>query len=251
MCEINWTILLEYFKVFFSWPPVLALFLYWFVRRFTSQISELIGKIRGVRLPGGSEVLLSEAERQQETAIPPHIELPGSNTKVQEVGIGHANLTAPMGTLNAHGTSASNDTYSDRAKGLFPDVDPASVVEWMRINPGPAFDDYIDKIFQLHCERTFGIIFGTQVHVLELLNESNQTQPSSSASLVPMYERHIELTGKSDRSLYDFLGFLTVRGLLRNVGTLEGPLYEITQAGKEFLDHIKRYYPLHWNSKAF
>jgi hypothetical protein len=251
MCEINWTIMLEYFKVFFSWPPVLALFLFWFVRRFTIQISGLISKIKGVKLPGGSEVLLSEAERQQETAKPPNIELPGSTKNIQEIKTANTDLIAHSPTLDAHATSDANETYSDRAKGLFPDVDPAPVVAWMGRNPGPAFDDYIDKIFQLHCERTFGIIFGTQVQVLEVLGESNQTQPIPSASLVPMYERHIELTGKSDRSLNDFVGFLTVRGLLLNVGTLEGPLYEITQAGKEFLDHIKRYYPLHWSSRAF
>lgn len=250
MWGIDWAMSLEYLKVIFSWPPVLALFLYWFVRRFTEQISDLIGKIKGFKLPGGSEVMLAEKEQQQENALPPRIDFPGPSDQ-QEIGKGHVDLSIPSPTLEAHDGPPINVAHFERAKGLYPTVDPVPVAKWMHENPGPAFEDYVDKVFQLHCERTFNIIFGTQVQVLEFLGNPTLTSPSPSATLVPLYERHTALTGRSERTLSEFLGFLVVRGLVENVGTVEGPLYRITQAGREFLQHIKQYYPLQWNSKYF
>ncbi len=253
MCEIDWAMLLEYIKVLFSWPPVIAILLFWFTHKFSQQISDLLTKIRGVKLPGGSELVLSETERLQEKATSPSIVFPESSSTPPPEGVGttRADISLPSPSLEASGGPSIDFNFSKRAKGLFPNVDIPHVVKWMHQNPGPAFDDYIDKIFQLHCERTFGIIFGTQVDVLELLAGIPKNSPTTGAALFPIYERHITLTGKSERSLHDFLGFLSVRGLIENTGSLEGPLYQITQGGREFLTHIKQYYPGFWSSKAY
>lgn len=250
MCEVDWAMLLEYLKVLFSWPPVLAVLLYWFIKRFTEQISALISKIKGFKLPGGSEVTLSEIEQQQEIALPPTLDFPGLGIPV-ETSNGHADLLAPNATMEAQGGPSIDFSYMARTQALYPNVDPDAAVRWMHHNPGPALDDYIDKTFQLHCERTFNIIFGTQVLVLVFLDNPALTSASPAADLVSLYERHLELTSGSGRSLNDFLEFLVIRSLVVNIGPPEGPLYLITKAGSEFLRHIKQYYPLQWNTKEF
>lgn len=250
MCQIDWAMLLEYLKVIFSWPPLLALMMFWFIRRFASQVSEFITKINGVKLPGGSELLFAEKQQQQEVASAPEIPLLVSAEAV-DTHAGGANLSSPSPTLEANGGPTINRTYSSRAQALYPGINLELVVDWMHRNPGPSLDDYVDKIFALHCERTFNIIFGTQVSVLIYLDNPALTNPRPGAAFVDMYTRHLELTGSSDRSLSEFAGFLVVRGLIENVGTAEGPLYQITEAGRQFLQHIKQHYPLHWNAKEF
>lgn len=249
MRQIDWAMLLEYLKLFFSWPPMLAILLFWFVRRFTTEISALIGKIKGIKLPGGSEVTLNEKQQQQEEASPPALDFPGS-TETMGTVTGHVNASLAI-TAEAHGEVPVNKAYSPRISALYPAVNLELILDYMHLNPGPALDDYVDKVFQLHCERTFNIIFGTQVSALVFLDNPTLASPVPAASLVPLYERHRELVGRSDRSLNEFIGFLTGQGLIENVGTTEGPLYQITAAGREFLQHIQRHYPLMWNKKEF
>lgn len=258
MCGINWTTALEYLKVALSWPPLLTIFLFWFVRRFSQKIAELIDKIRLAEF-GGSKFTFEGAAKQQEAALPPALlpqtepapVVPPNTDHTQGTGKATANISMPMPTVHANGGPTINFKYSQRAKHLYPSTDPEPFVQWMHLNPGPAFDDYIDKVLQLNYERTFNMIFGTQVQVLESLNDPTLHGPSPSAMFVPHYERHLSLTGRSDRNFNDYLAFLVARNLVQNVGTPEGPLYQIAPAGKEFLGHIKQYYPLQWNSKAY
>jgi hypothetical protein len=252
MYQIDWALFLEYLKVAFSWPPVIGALLIWFVRRFTVQISKLLDRIKGLKLPGGSEVILNEIEKQQEVASPPELLFPRTDATP---GIGHADLTAPMPTLEASGHSGLtpfNKIYSDRVRALYPAIDADAVVEWMHANPGPSLDDYVDKVFQLQCERTFNIIFGTQVHALVYLDNPTLTSPAPGAAFTALYARHVELTGGTPgRQLSEFMNFLVTSGLVRNVGTAEGPLYQITENGRQFLAYIRQYYPFQWNEKPF
>jgi hypothetical protein len=252
MCRIDWSLLLEYLKVIFSWPPVLAMLLIWFVRRFNVQISKLLDRIKGVKLPGGSELILIEIEKQQEAATPPDLFPSAADSSTS--GAGSADLTVPMATLEAHGHASPtpNRAYSGRVGALYPSVNADAVVEWMHLNPGPSLDDYVDKVFQLQCERTFNIIFGTQVLVLAYLENPVLTEPLPGSALAPLFARHVELTGGTPgRQFSDFLGFLVNSGYIQNVGTAEGPLYQITASGREFLKYIRQYYPLVWNEKPF
>lgn len=242
--------LLEYAKVTFSWPPVIAVFLFWFVRRFSGQIADLIDKIKSVKLPGGSEVMISEKELQQEMAAPAGFDFP--RTSEEDIGgKGQADLSSPAQKLEAQEGPSPNFAYSGRARKLYPTIDPDPVVKWMHENPGPAFEEYLDKVFQLHCERTFNMIFGTQVQVLEYLNSPTLTGTSPAATFVPFYDRHVLLTTRTERTLLDYLGFLVARGLVENVGPPEGPLYRISEAGRQFLQYIKQFYPLQWSSKVY
>ena len=251
MCQVDWALLLEYLKVTFSWPPVIGALLIWFVRRFTVEISKLLDRIKGLKLPGGSELILSGIEKQQEVASTPELLFPSSD--VTPV-IGHAELTVPMPTVEASGHSGlpPNKTYSDRVRALYPAIDADALVEWMHANPGPSLDDYVDKVFQLQCERTFNIIFGTQVQALVYLDNATLTTPAPGAAFTSLYASHVELTGGTPgRQLSEFMGFLVTSGLVRNVGTAEGPLYQITENGRQFLSYIRQYYPFQWNAKPF
>ncbi len=253
MCQIDWNLVLEYLKVVLSWPPVTALLLVLFVRRFSSELSKLIDRVRGLKLPGGSEVVLNEIEQQQEFATPPSLLFPSAAESSTPRRM-HADLTAPSPTLEmaGHADGFVDRTYTDRVRALYPAVNADAVVEWLHFNPGPSLDDYVDKVFQLQSERTFNIIFGTQILALVLMDDPARAGPVPGADFASLYSRHVELTGGSPgRLLSEFLGFLVVSGLAQNVGTVEGPLYQITENGREFLLYIRSHYPLQWNEKPF
>jgi hypothetical protein len=244
MCEVDWAMVLEYLKVFFSWPPVLALLLTFFILLFKRQIDIFISRITELKFPGGSATL-KDKEQQQEAASSPEAIFPGPDSALAPITGQGSNTVAMVGG------DAINRSYSNRVKALFPAVQPEPIIEWMHLNPGPSFEDYVDKIFQLTCERTFNMIFGTQVQVLIFLTNPTLDGPIPAAPLVPLFEQHRKLIGTSDRPFSEFIGFLLTRDLIKNVGPEDGPLYQITGAGREFLAHIKQYYPFLWNTKVY
>jgi hypothetical protein len=245
MCVVDWAMLLEYLKVLFSWPPMLAGVLIWFIQKYNTQISNLLIKIKGIELPNGTKVVLAEIEQKQDTATTPEISL--IEGEQGAVNAGPQQAEPPFA-----GTAGEvNRTVTLRVVELYPDIVPATLMDFMEKNPGPALSDYVDKVFQLHCERTYNIIFGTQIDVLSYLESVKIAGPAPISALVEMFNRHQALTQRTDRSMSDFLDFLEIKTFIHKVGIEGSTHYEITVAGTEFLAHIKANYPERWDKVRF
>jgi hypothetical protein len=66
MCSVDWTLLVEYLKVFLSWPPILLLIVICLVRNFRAEIGRLIDRVR--RLSGGGAAVDLEVQRSDVAA---------------------------------------------------------------------------------------------------------------------------------------------------------------------------------------
>lgn len=70
MCAADWTMILEYLKVFLSWPPIVAACFCFFVWIFRKPLSVVIEKIRSVSF-GGSGVAVQAQEAAPEEVTKP------------------------------------------------------------------------------------------------------------------------------------------------------------------------------------
>jgi hypothetical protein len=62
-------VVLEYLKVFLSWPVVILAISVLFLVRFKAPISALIGRIASIKIPGGGEVLMPQQQQAAMNAI--------------------------------------------------------------------------------------------------------------------------------------------------------------------------------------
>jgi hypothetical protein len=53
-------LILEYLKVILTWPAVTAVVVLWCVKRFGSQIGDLLTRLATIRLPGGTELSIPQ-----------------------------------------------------------------------------------------------------------------------------------------------------------------------------------------------
>src|SRR5437868_8818452 len=69
MCVLDWKILLDYLRVFLSWPPVVGVLVVCSLRLFHKEFGELIERIRDVKTPIGSLTMQQPADSQ--VPLPP------------------------------------------------------------------------------------------------------------------------------------------------------------------------------------
>ncbi len=237
MCEIDWVTFLEYLKLLLSWPPVIAGLVVWFSRRFSTAIASKLGNLKHVAVGSNSATF----EVAQQAAAPVQVELPGEAASVDAEA-------APVAAATAGNGPVINWAITPEALELAADGDVQAAVQYAHHNPGPIVSEYLVLAARFHFERTFNLIFGSQISALEFL--SNVGQPQDAAALMPYYEIHKERTeGKGEYAA--FIRFVFGQNLMQDVGGPGVPLYSITPIGKRFLEYIRSAYAQSWNTKAF
>ena len=111
-------------------------------------------------------------------------------------------------------------------------------------NPKNAKDEYLKLTTHLHYERTFNLIFGTQIMLLEKLEKSVPNgQPYEDLRIFWLESCRLF---KNDSYGYEqYIGFLKTALLI----TYNNKNIVLSTGGKDFLNYIRNYYPVTYASK--
>ncbi len=255
MCEINWLLLLDFIKVLLSWPPVIGLLAITFMLMFRARIEAFIDDVEEVGM-GGAKLLKGQ---RQATLQPTAFKLPG-DTETESPPAAQQTPPAPdpqpaqqppSEQENLQPPEPPNRTVSQESRDLMQSTaDFDAAIDYMLKEPGRALDEYIEQTFVAGSERAFAHIYGTQIQALEYLNSVGVPVPLT--DLLPFFQTHLERSKhlSEPNNLEAFTGFLENNSLIKNAGTPDGPLLQITHRGKRFLAYIKQFYPTTWNTQV-
>lgn len=232
MCDVDWQLVLEYLKVFLSWPPIALLIAIVFVARFRSAIDDFLKRLVEGNVFG-----------QVFKAVPPSqkADPPGAAENRLAVAAEAAPLAAAVVDQGA-GERLPPELAGDP-------LAPAAVA-YVRNNPAQTVIEYKRVLFAYNAERLFTRIYGTQIALLEYL-AGKQGVAVPLAELAKFHEEHQQKSGRTDYQIRDYINFLASFGVVATSGKENAFEYRITQHGVEFLSYLKANYPADWNQRAF
>lgn len=234
MCDFNWALALEYFKVVLSWPPVTLVVLAIFFLRFEKPINDLIGRIVEGSILGNTFKASSSLEQQQK---------------------GAKGIEDPLAVKAADAQSNQSVSPSlDMTFAAFPELqnDPLAVnaINYVQSHPIETVVEYKRLFFGFSSEKLFNCIFGTQMSALVFLEAAgDKSQPL--ASLVQFHTEHQNKIRSTAYQIGDYINFLVVQGMIELVSDGSNPQYKITSNGIKFLSYIRSAYPTSWNTRAY
>jgi hypothetical protein len=232
MCEVNWTLLLEYLKIFLGWPPIALAIALVFFSRFRLAIQSLLNRVVEGNVLG-----------QTFKAAPP--------LEQREVAGATADrLTQAVEAQNAQHPNPNAPANVALPPELQSDPQAQAAVAWVQAHPGQTVAEYKRLLFSYNSERLFNAIYGTQISLLEHL-ASRPTESLSLAELTPFHDAHQNIVGRTEYQLRDYIGFLVNFGVVTVEGAPDNQRYRISQHGLEFLSYIKASYPVAWSQRAF
>lgn len=230
MCAVNWELLLEYLKVFFSWPPIALVIAIILVTRFRGAIDDFLNRVVEGNIFG--QVFKAAPPKQQQ---------------------GESGITEDRLALAAETQPQPNEALQQN-QPLPPELenDPLALaaIAYVKNNPAQTIIEYKRLLFSYNSERLFTRIYGTQIALLEYL-AARPDETVSLSRLAQFHDEHQQKSGSSEYQLRDYVNFLVGYGVISVSGTEGAYAYKIAQHGVEFLSYIKANYPSVWNQRAF
>jgi hypothetical protein len=233
MCEINWQIVLEFFKLIFSWPTTTLIITIVLVINFKPVISSWIDKFTDSEFE-----LLGQKIKITTQQLSTPIEQGLEATEIAKAA-------------EKSEVSTGNKIYNipDEIKHI-PNVQ--ALVAYVDENPVEAIVDLNRAVKKYLFERAFCSIFGTQVKLIEYL-DSTSCQWINVSHIAGFHIAHKQSIPKTsiDLDLHPYLIYLQENGLIELVWTEAAQTIRSTPLAKEFLNYIKSAYPSTWNQKAY
>jgi len=130
-------------------------------------------------------------------------------------------------------------------KEVLPAKTKSEIEAYIKDNPQSVIIEYMELLDRYFFERTFNIIYGTQIDLLEYLSEKGE-EGEKYINLVTFHKEHIRRFGKSTQ-MADYLGYLKKSGFIKYEVEENELNVKITPYGINFLSYIKTYYPLMYN----
>lgn len=109
-------------------------------------------------------------------------------------------------------------------------------------------NEYIKLFNRYQFERTFNIIFGTQIDLLEHLLIKG-TSGERYIELRYFYDEFIRRTSLFSYKMEEYIGFLKIMGYVEYVGEGYKMIVKITEYGRNFLSYIKEQHPRKYRYK--
>lgn len=229
MCAVDWQMLLEYVKVFLSWPPILLVVAYLLISKFRAAIDDFLKRLVEGNIFG--QIFKAAPPRQQ-----------SSDATVRDDPLARAAEAAPQ--------TVGLETKEPMPPELAGDPQAIAAVAFVQSHPAQTVVQYRKILFAYNSERLFARIYGTQIELLEFL-ASRQGAPVPLSMLKPFHDEHQKKSGSTEYQIRDYVNFLVGFGVVAVSGPENEFEYAITQHGVEFLSYIKASYPEHWLQRAF
>lgn len=225
MCSIDYKILLEYLKVFLSWPPLIFILCCIAIYSFKPEIAFFITKIKEWKFPGVTV-----------TAF----DLPQKPVGESSVFLGN-----------------SNEVKNDKVDEEIEQLDSAARDRLTYIKKNPVamlhFVDKLDKEFRF--EKIFNVIYGSQMEFLDLLvTVLPEGSATDKTAMERCFKRHLDLTAPNKPPFDKYIEFLIQSKLIHvsyDPASPGSPFYLATNLGREFLAYIKKTYPAIWDRRPY
>ena len=151
-----------------------------------------------------------------------------------------------------YGIKLKATTPSDQRREVkdapsFSDLD--DVEKYVSQNPKAVILEYRKLLNGFRWERAFNLIYGTQLRLMEYL-EQKGSLGEKYVNLLPFYNEFVKRSKLSATQYADYLGFLRDSQFIEISGTENDLVVKITPYGIDFLSYIKGQYPF-YGTKAF
>lgn len=223
-------LILRYLKVFLSWPPIILVITILFLKKFHEPISDflkrmVIGEGYGIRLEATKPI------QDQETinSAPQTIEKILESDQTEEI------KDESISSIGQNNTEVFEDDPIER---------------YIRENPKQVKEEFQKVLNFLHFEKTYNIIFGTQIQALDYL-ATKGIDGEYYINLSFYYNEHIKKFKSTPLQISDFFGFIKNSQLIESEGEGNSLKFKITTMGLGFLSYIKTTYPSNWEYKAY
>jgi hypothetical protein len=239
MCEINWNLVLEFTKVLLSAPPMTAAIAIFILLLFRKEIAT---KIRDLIKASGAEFAQPQPQSSEANAFnePTKVEITG------EAKTGQAQIIAAKGHLAFESGEPTVTKPWEMPDILKDDPYAEEQIQMAKDDPYSYVAKFKRVSFELHYERIFQWIYGTQVKLLQQLALTDEAY--SVNDLSKFDNEHLSLVGTGDK-MYMYMDFLKNWRLIAENKNGAHKAYRITEFGKSFLRYIVEQYPDHWDNK--
>ena len=123
-------------------------------------------------------------------------------------------------------------------------------IEYMKNRPEEAFKEYVHTYNAYFFERTFNIIFGSQIDLLEYLADK-EDKSEKSINLYTFYNSFLIRTIPPRVTFDQYLDFLESCKFIKIIIKENEKIVELTSYGLNFLSYIQSQYPVRYKSRAF
>jgi len=153
----------------------------------------------------------------------------------------------------AYGVRIEASSPSEQRKDIkeTPQLQTQDQIEkYIKDNPKEVIKEYVRLLNGYWFERTFNIIYGTQMDLLEYLSIKG-TKGENYINLVGFYNEFVKRSGLSSTQMADYLGFLKDMRFIEFVEEDKAWNVKITAYGVDFLSYIKGQYPSTYRYRPF
>ncbi|MDR6582898.1 hypothetical protein HBH1_01168 [Herbaspirillum sp. BH-1] len=235
MSAINWTLLLEYFKVMFGWPPMALLISLVAMNKFKPAIDDLLMRLTSGEFLGQKIQAAAPKDSPQGAVTAPEPIVPSVD--------GHLSTKDQRAALKAQVEEESLPAE------LANDPLARGAIAYVQENPVQTVIEYKRVAIALAAERLYAQIYGTQIALLGFVASRNG-EPISGAALVIYHSEYRRLSGNNEYSFERYIHFLVVAGAIEKLDA-DTDQYRLTAFGADFLAYIKSQYPLVWSQRPF
>jgi len=194
-------LILEFLKVFTSWPVAMSVLVIYFLCTFRESLSDFFRRF--------------------------------------EEGEGYG--------IKVKARTPSDQRREVKDAPSFSDLD--DVEKYVFQNPKEVVLEYRKLLNGFRWERAFNLIYGTQIRLMEFLEQKGSIGEKY-VNLLPFYNEFVKRSKLSATQYADYLGFLRDSQFLEISGPENDLVVKITPYGVDFLSYVKGQYPF-YGSKAF
>ena len=128
------------------------------------------------------------------------------------------------------------------------------LIQMMKDDPENAYHEILKLYEDYFYERSFNIIYGTQINLLDHLNKKPDKSEKYNFIFVKFYFKHLGKKPKIKKPYNQYLDFLEINKFIEILNVDKGyseRILKITPSGIKFLFYIKNHYPERYKNKPF
>lgn len=128
------------------------------------------------------------------------------------------------------------------------------LIQMMKDDPENAYHEILKLYKDYFYERSFNIIYGTQINLLDHLDKKPDKSEKYNFIFIKFYFKHLGKKPKTKKPYNQYLDFLEINKFIEILNankTNNEKILKITPSGIKFLSYIKTHYPERYKHRPF
>ncbi|MBU4483163.1 MAG: hypothetical protein KKG62_03560 [Actinobacteria bacterium] len=128
------------------------------------------------------------------------------------------------------------------------------LIQMMKDDPENAYHEILKLYEDYFYERSFNIIYGTQINLLDHLDKKPDKSEKYNFIFIKFYFKHLGRKPKTKKPYNQYLDFLEINKFIEILNankTNNEKILKITPSGIKYLSYIKTHYPERYKNKPF